>query len=102
MWEIPHAPLIDREDQVEAVVRVVKELTGLDVQAGKPVLTINHTVTRYRIRLACVEAKLVRGRFKSAHYSAAEWLTLEELGKHPVSSPQRRLIWKLGERVQKR
>jgi len=75
---------------------VAKELTGLDVEAGAEVLTIRHAVTRYRITLVCVEAALRGGQFTPGFYAASEWLPPGELDKHPVSSPQRKLMRELG------
>jgi A/G-specific adenine glycosylase len=92
MWEVPHAPVAEDEDRATAVVRVAKELTGLDVEVGEQISTIRHAITRYRITLVCVEAKLLKGRFVAGFYSAGEWLTPAELDTHPVSSPQRKLI----------
>lgn len=98
MWEIPHAPQGVDEDVSTAAVRVAKELVGLDVKAGAEVLTIHHAVTRYRIALVCVEATLRDGQFTPGFYAASEWLTPDELDRHPVSSPQRKLMRKLQKR----
>jgi A/G-specific adenine glycosylase len=76
-------------------VRVAKDLTGLDVEAGAEVLTIRHAVTRYRITMVCVEAALLGGQFTPGYYAASEWLTPGELGKHPLSTPQRKLMREL-------
>ncbi|HEV3436672.1 MAG TPA: A/G-specific adenine glycosylase [Gemmata sp.] len=99
MWEVPHAPRATDEEVSIAVVRVAKELTGLDVEAGAEVLTIRHAVTRYRIALVCVEAALRGGQFTPGFYAASEWLTPSELDKHPVSSPQRKLMRELASQV---
>jgi A/G-specific adenine glycosylase len=95
MWEVPHAPRAGDEDESIAAVRVARELTGLDVETGERLLTIRHAVTRYRIALVCVEATPLGGRFKPGFYSACEWLTPDQLAKHPVSSPQRKLMTEL-------
>jgi A/G-specific adenine glycosylase len=92
MWEVPHAPRTGDEKLSAAAIRVARELTGLEVEAGEELLTISHSVTRYRITMACVEAIVNSGRFRPGFYAAGEWLLPSELGKHPVSSPQRKLI----------
>jgi A/G-specific adenine glycosylase len=94
MWEVPHAEVGDGEPD-EAAVRVAKELTGFDVTAGGELMTIWHAVTRYAITLVCVEATLRGGAFVPGFYAAAEWLTPDRLGDHPVSSPQRKLMTEL-------
>jgi A/G-specific adenine glycosylase len=92
MWEVPHAPRTDDEDVNEAAVRVAKELTSIDVEAGAEVLTIKHGVTRYAITLVCVEAVRAAGAFVPGTYARGEWLTPAELAEYPVSSPQRKLM----------
>jgi A/G-specific adenine glycosylase len=99
MWEVPHAPRDSNEKLPAAVVRIAKELTGLDVEPAGEVLTIRHAVTRYRIALVCLEARLRGGQFKPGFYAASEWLSPVELSKHPVSSPQRKLILELAKRI---
>ena len=98
MWEAPHGPVAADEDLAAAAVRIARELTGLDVEPGKEVLTVRHTVTRYRITLTFVESMVRGGCFAPGFYAAGEWLSRSELHKHPVSSPQRRLIVELTKR----
>jgi len=95
MWEVPHAVRHDGEDDAAAAVRVVKELTGLDVEPGGEVMTIRHGVTRYAITLVCLEAVRAGGVFVPGFYAAAEWVEPNRLGDHPVSSPQRKLMTEL-------
>lgn len=97
MWEVPHAPRADGEDVNAAAVRVAKELTGFDVEAGAEVMTIKHSVTRYAITLACVEAERTGGAFTPGAYAQCEWVTSAQLGDYPVSAPQRKLMTALAD-----
>lgn len=92
MWEVPHGTLREGEDPLAAAVRLARELTGLDVEPRDQVLTLQHTITRYRIKLVCVECQWRGGRFASSLYSTSEWLASGDLDRHPVSSPQRQLM----------
>jgi A/G-specific adenine glycosylase len=92
MWEFPHGERHPEEDTADAAVRLAAELTGLQVDLGPELMTLTHAITRYRVMLACFEAESRRGDFRSDFYPKGEWLTPEELGERPVSSPQRRLI----------
>ncbi len=95
MWELPHAERLPNEDLPAAVVRIARELTGLEVEPGSEVATIRHGVTRYRITLTCVEAASPKGHFSPGFYPEAKWLTVEDLAEYPVSSPQRKLLMEL-------
>jgi A/G-specific adenine glycosylase len=91
LWEVPHAPLRPRETPAVAAARVVRELTRLVAEPGPEILTIRHTITRFQITLLCVEARYIRGTFRSDLYAAAEWVTPADLASYPVSRPQRKL-----------
>ena len=95
MWEVPHAVRHVGEETDAAAVRVVKELTGFDVEPRGELMIVKHGVTRYAITLVCVEAAVRGGAFASGFYAAAEWPTPDRLGDYPVSSPQRKLMTEL-------
>jgi A/G-specific adenine glycosylase len=92
MWEVPHAARDAGEDIPAAAVRVVKELTGLGIEAGGELVTIRHGVTRYAITLVCVDSTRRGGAFASSFYAEGRWVAPGELGEFPVSSPQRKLM----------
>jgi A/G-specific adenine glycosylase len=91
LWEFPHGPLLDGETYEAAVVRLLRQLTGLHVNSASELLTIRHGITRYRITLTCFEAEHAGGEFQSDFYVEGRWLSLADLAAYPVSSPQRRL-----------
>jgi len=91
LWEFPHTEADAVEEAGPAVVRLARDLVGLEVAAGPELAVLKHGVTRFRITLACHEADWVAGEFASSFYAAARWLTPAELAEHPVSAPQRRL-----------
>jgi A/G-specific adenine glycosylase len=91
LWEFPHGPLLDGESPQDAASRLLHQLTGFQATVGLELLTIRHSITRYRITLTCVEAEHTGGTFQSAFYVEGRWLSLADLAAYPVSSPQRRL-----------
>jgi A/G-specific adenine glycosylase len=91
LWEFPHGPLLKDESHEAAASRVLQQLTGLQAKIGSELLTIRHSITRYRITLTCFEAEYAGGEFQSGFYVEGRWLSLAELAAYPVSSPQRRL-----------
>jgi A/G-specific adenine glycosylase len=92
MWEVPHGERNPGESLDQSATRIAGELTGLAVKPGKELLTIRHTVTRYRIALACLEATAPDGAFTPGFYAEAKWLRPTEFADYPVSSPQRKLM----------
>jgi A/G-specific adenine glycosylase len=96
LWEVPHGERLADEDEGLSVRRIAKELTGISVVPGEEVLTVKHSVTRFAITLACIEARRARGAFVPGFYRTAKWVTPAELSGYPVSAPQRRLMNALG------
>ena len=85
LWEFPHAVLEEGETHEKAVVRLLRELTGLQGQLGPELTTIRHGVTRYAIELVCFAADYRKGSFRSNFYQQGKWLTPAELTHYPVT-----------------
>jgi A/G-specific adenine glycosylase len=91
MWEFPHGPLAAKETHEQAAGRLLRELTALEADLGAELLTIRHSVTRFRITMVCLEAAFRGGTFASAFYVQERWVLPHQLKEYPVSVPQRRL-----------
>jgi ADP-ribose pyrophosphatase YjhB (NUDIX family) len=91
LWEVPHGPVRAGEDPDAAAVRLLRALTNIEAKPGTEILTIRHAVTRYQIRLLCLEARYTSGDFRSDFYQQAVWVTPAEMATYPVSRPQRKL-----------
>jgi A/G-specific adenine glycosylase len=91
MWEFPHAELRPNEPLKNGGRRILRELTGLRSSVDAELLTVKHTVTRFRITLAGLVGGYLGGKFRSSLYVAGKWILPEELKLYPVSSPQRKL-----------
>jgi len=91
LWEFPHGPLMDGETVETGAIRLVRELTGMEVALGPELATLRHGVTRFRITLVCFEARATGGRFRSSFYAQGRWVKPASIAEYPVSAPQRRL-----------
>jgi A/G-specific adenine glycosylase len=91
LWEFPHGPLEHGETHEEAGVRLLRQLANVQAVMGPELLTVRHSVTRFRITLVGLEAEYQTGDFQSAFYRRGCWLKPAELLAYPVSAPQRRL-----------
>jgi A/G-specific adenine glycosylase len=95
MWEFPHGEVGTGESHEEAAARLLTGLTGLEADLGPELLTLRHSVTRFRITLVCFEARFRAGAFRSEFYREGRWLEPARLHEYPVSRPQRRLAQSL-------
>jgi A/G-specific adenine glycosylase len=91
LWEFPHGPVEKGESRVSAARRLLKQLTGLQARIGPEILTLRHSVTRFRITLTCLEGHFRAGSFRSSLYQQGRWVEPKDLHQYPVSVPQRRL-----------
>ncbi len=69
---------------------MIREKLGIEICDPRPLTTIRHTVTRFRITLDCVTAE-VAGRRATVRHAAAKWLRPAELADCPLSATGRRL-----------
>jgi A/G-specific adenine glycosylase len=91
MWEFPRGEFDEGDGLANAAQRLLADLTGLQAEISGQLLTVVHTITRFRITLVCLEARYWRGSFRSSFYEEARWVLPSELTAYPVSSPQRKL-----------
>lgn len=70
-----------------------QKLTGLKTDAFRPVVEVQHAVTRYRIRLLCLIADAEEGRLLS--HSGYQWFSRKQLNDLPLSKTGRMLADRL-------
>lgn len=80
------------ETPEEAVVREIREETGLRVQVCEKLGVFTHAYTRFRVKLHVFICKRKAGTLNN---SRAKWLTLDELEGLAMPSVNRRIVRKL-------
>ncbi|MDF1536369.1 MAG: A/G-specific adenine glycosylase [bacterium] len=84
------------ESPEEAMVREVREETGLRVQVCEKLGIFTHTYTRFRVKLHVFICKREAGTVTNPE---ARWVTLEELEALPMPGVNRRIVRKFEERL---
>lgn len=104
LWDFPRFELSSGDHAVEdtpalrrRLVAQLTESTGLTAHLGDLLTEIHHSVTRFRIRLLCFEAKHQRGALRSAE-TECRWVRPDEFASLPLSVSGRRLARFLVER----
>lgn len=90
MWEFPHQPITSGAAPHDAATTFLASL-GIEAAIESTLGTIRHSVTRFRIKMVCLDARYRRGKVNPSHYPASAWVKLEELIEYPLSTPQRRV-----------
>ncbi len=99
LWEFPHGPLTGTEDLVRVAGRALFEMTAIRAEIGAEIMTLQHGIMRFRIRLICLAADYRSGTFRSSFYQQGRWVNIDRLADYPVSSPHRRLARSLASPV---
>jgi len=92
MWELPSGKKENLESPDQAMVREVKEETGLDVTAGSPFQVFSYSVEKeyeirdttqinYKVKLADSNPKIVL----STEHEAFAWVTLQDVSRYDLS-----------------
>jgi A/G-specific adenine glycosylase len=88
MWEFPRSEIVGGIE--ETAVSLLASV-GMGATLGSEFASIRHGVTRFRIRLACIEAHWSHGEFRTGAYQKGEWVQVGQLAAYPLSRPQRRV-----------
>ena len=72
------------------ITKTVADWTGLTITLGKPLTTIRHGVTRFRITLDCYDAVVLSGRLKRSNGKLC-WVKPDELEDFPLSVTGRKI-----------
>ncbi len=93
LWDFPRfaCAINDTAPEPAELIAQVLQKTGLTIENIKPVTTIRHGVTRFRIVLDCFEA-IGRGRLTAKIATGASaWARLDGLAEYPLSATGRKL-----------
>lgn len=80
-------PTLFPTESTALAVRAAEQQTGLQIASPVLLKQIRHTVTRYRIRLLCIQSNNIRGRIKSA--GEFSWQPFRRLDELPLSTTAR-------------
>ena len=95
LWDFPRFALAGGGEELhEQVARAAYERAGLRISRLKPLVTLKHGVTRFRITLHCFEARLAtqkNGTRGEAASGACRWVLPDELTSYPLSTTGRKI-----------
>jgi A/G-specific adenine glycosylase len=94
LWDFIRFPLseVENADSTREIGRQTTHRTGLVLEWCIPLVTVKHSVTRFRITLACYEATAKAGRLKMHDSAETRWVTPDDLPSFALNATARRLV----------
>ena len=98
LWEFPGGKREAGESLEQALRREIKEELGVEVAKTRPLMTVLHAYTRFRVRLHAYECRLKSD--PKTHPKKLRWVTLRALRRYPFPSGSAKIVNKLGTQYQ--
>jgi A/G-specific adenine glycosylase len=92
LWEFPGGKRLPGETAEACVVREVEEELGVRVDVVRPLATVRHAYTHFRITLEAFECRWKSGRPRALGCAAWKWVRPEELDRYAFPTANRRVI----------
>jgi A/G-specific adenine glycosylase len=90
LWDFPRFELPEKFTVADAINRHLHGEFGIRVRRLREVATLKHTVTRFRITLACYEADYASGKSKPSANIELRWVAPADLDDYPLSKTGRK------------
>lgn len=94
LWEFPGGKIEDNESAEDAIVREIKEETGLDVEIVETLPITQHAYTKFRVKLYPFLLKVISGRPKpgDSAIEKLEWFSPKEFNKLSMPAGSRKIL----------
>jgi A/G-specific adenine glycosylase len=92
LWEFPGGKVETGETLPQCLRREIKEELGLRIKVGKPITSIDHAYTHFKITLHAFECELVSGKPQALQVQDFKWVRMSELKKYAFAKTDLRII----------
>jgi len=92
LWEFPGGKIEADESGEAALLREIKEETGLDVKPGEKIGTIQHAYTHFKITLTAWFCDWTQGEAQTNAATENRWVSLEELENYAFPGANRKIL----------
>jgi A/G-specific adenine glycosylase len=92
LWEFPGGKVEPGETLPQCLRREIKEELGVRIKVGKPITSIEHAYTHFKITLYAFECELMSGKPQALQVEDFKWVRMSELGKYAFAKTDIRII----------
>lgn len=92
LWEFPGGKVEPGETLPQCLRREIKEELGIRIKVGKPITSIDHAYTHFKITLHAFECELMSGKPQVLQVQDFKWVRMSELEKYAFAKTDLRII----------
>ena len=92
LWEFPGGKVELDETLPQCLRREIKEELGIRIKVGKPITSIDHAYTHFKITLYAFECEFVSGKPQALQVQDFKWVRMSELKKYAFAKTDLRII----------
>ncbi len=92
LWEFPGGKVEPGETLSQCLRREIKEELGIRVRVGKPITSIDHAYTHFKMTLYAFECEFLSGQPQALQVEDFRWVRMAELEKYAFAKTDLKII----------
>jgi A/G-specific adenine glycosylase len=92
LWEFPGGKVEAGETLPQCLRHEIREELGIRIKVGKPITSIDHAYTHFKITLYAFECEFVSGQPQALQVQDFKWVRMSELKKYAFAKTDLRII----------